>query len=47
MAQAVCHAKGLLALSAWPHRLDELWKVADAARTVKQTVFGMDMQMSE
>ena len=30
-----------------PHRLDELWKVADAARTVKQTVFGMDMQMSE
>ena len=30
-----------------PHRLNELWKVADAARTVKQTVFGMDMQMSE
>ena len=25
------------------HRLDELWKVADAARAVEQAVFGMDM----
>ena len=28
-----------------PHRLDELWKVADAARAVEQAEFGMDMQV--